>query len=540
MAGAPLVQTLFRQDSWLSIRKTQVEHDALRERRPAGKAKRDRSDFTRLCWVGNSMVAYNQLASMLAAMLKQDSILLHQQDVLMGGQSLGGHSRNNNVRELLGVGKQWDYVVLQDNSSVPGGADAKLYEDTLSALSTFFAGRLPPSDPGSPAPGKVLLFGTWAHKNGSCPDRRDRHGECYPTFLAMHEKTTRGYLEYKAALEEAVRLPLGLKWQEMGPEKPIHGTIIDNDAFAAALLDKHEFQQEELSKFKLPRLSRSSCIKVGSQYFAPDSTANIDVSIVPVGEAFRRVYAACERSGLDPQHPDSLFARLYAPDTYHPSRLGTFLAACVFYGVISGRSPRDLHFEARGAKPGAHLAKDRIEGYLVSKVFQDTAFDEYMKKKIGDNQWVPEVMTPELVRPLVAFAHATLYPEDAEPNIPLPPPIAAKSIEELINPHHRPGRDKSNADSLGTASQKSSLTNADPEKGNLLAKPRAASKPVAAIQRAAAKITMIQALGKGSGAGDLAARDTLHPGFLAGDSLLSRKSQSHTPETEADIDAFLG
>ena len=149
-------------------------------------------------------------------------------------------------------------------------------------------------------------------------------------------------------------------------------------------------------------------------------------------------------------------------------------------------------------------------------------------------------MTPELVRPLVAFAHATLYPEDAEPNIPLPPPIAAKSIEELINPHHRPGRDKSNADSLGTASQKSSLTNADPEKGNLLAKPRAASKPVAAIQRAAAKITMIQALGKGSGAGDLAARDTLHPGFLAGDSLLSRKSQSHTPETEADIDAFLG
>lgn len=536
--SAPLVQTLFRQDSWLSIRKTQVAHDALRERRPAGKPKRDRSDFTRLCWVGNSMVAYNQLASMLAAMLKQDSILLHQQDVLMGGQSLGGHSRNNNVRELLGVGKQWDYVVLQDNSSVPGGADAKLYEDTLSALSTFFAGRLPSSDPGSPNPGKVLLFGTWAHKNGSCPDRRDRHGECYPTFLAMHEKTTRGYLEYKAALEEAVRLPLGLKWQEVGPETPIHGTIIDNDAFAAALLDKHEFQQEELSKFKLPRLSRSSCIKVGSQYFAPDSTANIDVSIVPVGEAFRRVYAACERSGLDPQHPDSLFARLYAPDAYHPSRLGTFLAACVFYGVISGRSPRNLHFEARGAKPGAHLPQDRIEGYLVSKVFQDTAFDEYMKKKIGDNQWVPEVMTPELVRPLVAFAHATLYPEDAEPNIPLPPPIAAKSIEELINPHHRPGRDKSIV--LGTASQQSSLTNTDHEKGTLLAKPRAASKPVAAIQRAAAKITMIKALGKGGGAGDFAARDSLDPGSLAGESLPPRMSQSPKPETEADIDAFSG
>ena len=139
---------------------------------------------------------------------------------------------------------------------------------------------------------------------------------------------------------------------------------------------------------------------------------------------------------------------------------------------------------------------------------------------------------------LVAFAHATLYPEDAEPNIPLPPPIAAKSIEELINPHHRPGRDKSIV--LGTASQQSSLTNTDHEKGTLLAKPRAASKPVAAIQRAAAKITMIKALGKGGGAGDFAARDSLDPGSLAGESLPPRMSQSPKPETEADIDAFSG
>ena len=54
--------------------------------------------------------------------------------------------------------KQWDYVVLQDNSSVPGGADEKLYRDTLAALATFFAGRMPPSGKEGGQSGRALLY----------------------------------------------------------------------------------------------------------------------------------------------------------------------------------------------------------------------------------------------------------------------------------------------------------------------------------------------------------------------------------------------
>lgn len=61
---------------------------------------------------------------------------------------------------------------------------------------------------------------------------------------------------------------------------------------------------------------------------------------VPVGDAFRDVYEGCARRRSSPEHDDAtLFSRLYAPDRVHPSRLGTYLAACCFYAALTGASP---------------------------------------------------------------------------------------------------------------------------------------------------------------------------------------------------------
>ena len=72
------------------------------------------------------MVSYNKMPDMLESMLKQEGMLLRQKDVLIGGQGLCGHSLDANVKELLHAEK-WSYVVLQDHSSVPGGADETAY-----------------------------------------------------------------------------------------------------------------------------------------------------------------------------------------------------------------------------------------------------------------------------------------------------------------------------------------------------------------------------------------------------------------------------
>ena len=47
-------------------------------------------------------------------------------------------------------------------------------------------------------------------------------------------------------------------------------------------------------------------------------------------------------AGRNPDDANSLFSRLYAPDHFHPSILGSFLAASVLYGITSATSPSSL------------------------------------------------------------------------------------------------------------------------------------------------------------------------------------------------------
>mmetsp|Transcript_28400 Transcript_28400/g.88058 ORF Transcript_28400/g.88058 Transcript_28400/m.88058 type:complete len:242 (+) Transcript_28400:545-1270(+) len=61
------------------------------------------------------------------------------------------------------------------------------------------------------------------------------------------------------------------------------------------------------------------------------------VSLAPVGDAFRRVY----ESEAAPLEESSLFYRLYAPDAFHPSKYGTFLAACVIAETLRLPLPDD-------------------------------------------------------------------------------------------------------------------------------------------------------------------------------------------------------
>jgi hypothetical protein len=73
----------------------------------------------------------------------------------VGGQGLHGHSQDPNVAKMLSQ-RSWNFVVLQDQSAVPGGADEGKFADSLTALRSFFAPRLPKT--GS---GVVVLYSSW-------------------------------------------------------------------------------------------------------------------------------------------------------------------------------------------------------------------------------------------------------------------------------------------------------------------------------------------------------------------------------------------
>lgn len=73
-------------------------------------------------------------------------------------------------------------------------------------------------------------------------------------------------------------------------------------------------------------------------YAAEASADGTRAWVAPAGLAWRKVYEEVLAEGGDPLDPDGRFAALYEADGSHPSRLGTWLAACTIYAAITGES----------------------------------------------------------------------------------------------------------------------------------------------------------------------------------------------------------
>lgn len=74
--------------------------------------------------------------------------------------------------------------------------------------------------------------------------------------------------------------------------------------------------------------------------------------VAPVGEAWRQVLI---------DHPG---LTLYQSDGSHPTRSGTYLAACVFYAALFGESPEGLRYTG-GLGPGEAAIMQRIAAETV-------------------------------------------------------------------------------------------------------------------------------------------------------------------------------
>lgn len=74
---------------------------------------------------------------------------------------------------------------------------------------------------------------------------------------------------------------------------------------------------------------------------APDSQAALTKAYRELAGETKAVVAPVGRA-WEAALKDDPTAGLHAPDKSHPSKKGTYLAACVFYGVLYGKSPEGL------------------------------------------------------------------------------------------------------------------------------------------------------------------------------------------------------
>jgi hypothetical protein len=91
------------------------------------------------------------------------------------------------------------------------------------------------------------------------------------------------------------------------------------------------------------------------------AAAEVAGLFLPAGEAWRTAWAA------DPQ------LLLYGPDGYHPSELGTYLAALVVYEGITGNDSRALPDQAIVNGRDLRLAGSRV------RLLQDAAHRAVMR-----------------------------------------------------------------------------------------------------------------------------------------------------------------
>ncbi|MDH3583588.1 MAG: hypothetical protein OER86_05175 [Phycisphaerae bacterium] len=191
--------------------------------------------------------------------------------VTPGGFTLERHLKTPATRKRI-ASRDWDFVVLQDQSQTPGlpGKHGEGFHRAAAELSAMVRrqGRA-----------KILLFMTWGRRDG---DRRNP--KIYPDFTTMHGKLSTQY-----------RIAAG--------------------------------------KNKL--------------------------GLAPVGDAFALIH----------QRDQALFRSLYKNDGSHPAPTAGYLAACVFYGALTGKPPAKIRWTAKLDPPRAttlrQAAADALRGPLA-------------------------------------------------------------------------------------------------------------------------------------------------------------------------------
>jgi hypothetical protein len=144
------------------------------------------TDSCKIAWVGNSYTYYHDLPVLLADLAASASppVAIDHASVTVGGSSLSRLSEDPRVVEMLA--RDWDYVVLQDQSQIPGGARPLDRDLALLALRDFYKPYL------KRVRAEAILYSTWGRRNGD-----PAYPDLYPDFSTMTERTTEGYEMYR-------------------------------------------------------------------------------------------------------------------------------------------------------------------------------------------------------------------------------------------------------------------------------------------------------------------------------------------------------
>lgn len=144
----------------------------------------------RILFVGNSFTARNDLPGLIAGLAAARGHAVKHRLISSGGASLRMHWNKGEAQQAI-AGSPWDYVVLQEQSTLPVKNAARMHENVR-----LFEGEI------RAAGAKTVLYMTWARKHE--PQNREVIAEAY---------------ERIGAELGAVVAPVGRAWQRFLVER---------------------------------------------------------------------------------------------------------------------------------------------------------------------------------------------------------------------------------------------------------------------------------------------------------------------------------
>jgi len=171
----------------------------------------ENADSTRVLFIGNSYTHYNKMPETVKEIAATQKVNIAYTDVTPGGARLAQHLKSEEVIRQIKKGN-WDYVILQEQSSAPAMPSRLVVENVYSAAAALdslihvYNKNV-----------QVIFYMTWGHKDGC-----QRPIENYPlidTYAGMQERVKISYLEM-AYQNNAWCAPVGIAWQQVREERP--------------------------------------------------------------------------------------------------------------------------------------------------------------------------------------------------------------------------------------------------------------------------------------------------------------------------------
>lgn len=148
----------------------------------------------------------------------------------MSGFKLKEYLSNYSLITQTIIGKAWDWVILQEQSEIPGFYDLENMEeeyfsdsvDSIQVMNTMISR----SNHGN---AQTVLLMTWGHRDGD-----DRNAKIYPNYIEMQRRITTGYYKYFAEVSSDRRpvkiIPAGLAFQKQYQDNiDVFNALYDTD-----------------------------------------------------------------------------------------------------------------------------------------------------------------------------------------------------------------------------------------------------------------------------------------------------------------------